>query len=88
MTEPEPVVIILITFPTDGDVTAFAMALVGDGAAAADLAPLERGVQPEARGLTARGPVLSRRGGALTELVVQRGDRHEVLRIVLVRRRA
>jgi periplasmic divalent cation tolerance protein len=32
--EPEPVVIILITFPTDGDVTAFAMALVGDGAAA------------------------------------------------------
>ena len=33
MNEPEPVVI-LITFPTDGDVTAFARALVGDGAAA------------------------------------------------------
>jgi periplasmic divalent cation tolerance protein len=31
--EPEPVVI-LITFPTDGDVTAFARALVDDGAAA------------------------------------------------------
>jgi periplasmic divalent cation tolerance protein len=31
--EPVPVVI-LITFPADGDVTAFAMALVGDGAAA------------------------------------------------------
>ena len=33
MDQPEPVVI-LITFPTDGDVTAFARALVGDGAAA------------------------------------------------------
>ena len=33
MDEPEPVVI-LITFPTDGDVTAFARALVDDGAAA------------------------------------------------------
>ncbi len=33
MDEPEAVVI-LITFPTDGDVTAFARALVGDGAAA------------------------------------------------------
>ncbi len=33
MDEPEPVVV-LITFPTDGDVTAFAMALVRDGAAA------------------------------------------------------
>jgi periplasmic divalent cation tolerance protein len=31
--EPEPVVV-LITFPTDGDVTAFARALVDDGAAA------------------------------------------------------
>ena len=33
MDQPEPVVI-LITFPTDGDVTAFAKALVADGAAA------------------------------------------------------
>ena len=33
MADPEPVVI-LITFPTDGDVTAFATTLVRDGAAA------------------------------------------------------